>query len=123
MPFGGFRAALRRNSTSGLRFFIGPLIIGINVTEQVMSEPGSMLPGGIVLIDEPTFIGVTTFASNGDVLMTINTRPGGNCAQVIVGLTANQALQLIERLQAHSDACARAVVNGKGGNRFTEPKP
>lgn len=87
------------------------------------STPGSILPGGIVLIDEPAHVNVTTFAERGDVLVTFNTRPGGNCGQVIIGLTANQALQLIERLQAHSDACGRAVVEGRGGARFPDKAP
>lgn len=87
---------------------------------EKMSEPGSILPGGIVLIDEPANIGVSTFASNGDVLLTISTRPGGNCGQVIIGLTANQTLQLIERLQTYSDIYGRAVADGKGGAGFAE---
>jgi hypothetical protein len=87
------------------------------------SVPGAILPGGIVLIDEPAHANVTTFADRGDVLLTFNTRPGGNCGQVIIGLTANQALQLIERLQAHADACARAVVEGRGGARFPDRAP
>jgi hypothetical protein len=84
------------------------------------STPGSILPGGIVLIDEPEHVNVTTFANNGEVLMTFNARPGGDCGQVIIGLTPSQTMQLIERLQAHSDACARAIVGGKGGARFPE---
>jgi hypothetical protein len=87
------------------------------------SVPGAILPGGIVLIDEPAHANVTTFADRGDVLLSFNTRPGGNCGQVIIGLTANQALQLIERLQAHADACARAVVEGRGGARFPDRAP
>jgi len=86
-------------------------------------HPGMMFPFGLVMIDEPAGIGVTTFAGNGDVLMTINCRDGGNCSQVIVGLSANQALQLIERLQTYSDIYGRAVADGKGGARFTEKKP
>lgn len=84
------------------------------------STPGSILPGGIVLIDEPAHVNVTTFANQGDVLLTFNTRPGGNCGQVIIGLSANQTLQLIERLQAHADACGRAMVEGRGGARFPD---
>jgi hypothetical protein len=89
----------------------------------VTSTPGSILPGGIVLIDEPAHVNVTTFAARGEVLLTFNTRPGGNCGQVIIGLTPNQAMQLVERLQKHADACARAVVEGKGGARFPEKGP
>jgi hypothetical protein len=87
------------------------------------STPGTILPGGIVLIDEPAHCNVTTFAANGEVLLTFNCRSGGNCGQVIIGLSANQALQLIERLQAHADACGRAVVDGKGGTRFPPTAP
>jgi hypothetical protein len=84
--------------------------------------PGLILPGGIILIDEPAHVGVTTFAGNGEVLLTFHTRPGGNCGQVIIGLSAQQALQLIERLQTHSEVCRRAVADGKGGAPF-ESKP
>lgn len=83
-----------------------------------MSTPGQILPGGIVLIDEPAHVGVTTFADNGEVLLTFNCRAGGNCGQVIIGLSPNQHIQLIERFQAHADACLRAIANGKGGARF-----
>jgi len=85
-----------------------------------MTTPGTILPGGIVLIDEPAHVNVTTFVANGEVLLTFNCRTGGDCGQVIIGLTPNQSLQLIERLQAHSDACGRAIVNGKGGARFPD---
>lgn len=84
------------------------------------ATPGTILPGGIVLIDEPAHVNVTTFAQRGDVLLTFNTRPGGNCGQVFIGLSAHQALQLIERLRAHADACERAVVEGRGGARFPD---
>ena len=87
------------------------------------STPGAILPGGIVLIDEPAHVNVTTWADRGDVLLTFNTRPGGNCGQVIIGLSANQALQLIERLQTHADACGRAMAEGRGGARFPEQAP
>ena len=85
-----------------------------------MTTPGTILPMGIVLIDEPAHVNVTTFAANGEMLLTFNCRDGGNCGQVIIGLTPNQALQLIERLQMHSDACGRAIVNGKGGAAFPD---
>ena len=88
-----------------------------------MSTPGDILPGGIVLIDEPAHAHVTTFASNGEVLLAFNCRDGGTVGQVIIGLTAHQAMQLIERLQAHADACARAVLNGKGGAKFPDKAP
>lgn len=87
------------------------------------STPGSILPGGIVLIDEPAHCNVTTFATNGEVLLTFNTRPGGNCGQVIIGLTANQTLELIRRLQQHADACGRAMVEGRGGASFQDKAP
>lgn len=80
--------------------------------------PGSILPGGIVLIDEPASVGVTTFAANGEVLLTFNNRPGGECGQVIIGLSPYQAMQLIERLQSHADICGRAIADGKGGAQF-----
>jgi hypothetical protein len=84
------------------------------------STPGSILPGGIVLIDEPEHVNVTTFGSAGKVLLTFNARPGGNCGQVMIGLSASQALTLIERLRAHADACERAVAEGRGGARFPD---
>jgi hypothetical protein len=87
------------------------------------ATPGTMLPGGIVLIDEPAHVNVTTFADTGDVLVTFNTRDGGNVGQVMIGLSANQAMQLIERLQAHGDACGRAVAEGRGGAKFPNRAP
>jgi hypothetical protein len=81
---------------------------------------GEILLGGIVLIDEPAHVNVTTFADNGEVLLTFNCQPGGNCGQVIIGLTPNQAVQLVERLQIHSDACTRAIAEGKGGVKFPD---
>jgi hypothetical protein len=84
--------------------------------------PGRILPSGTVVIDEPASIGVTTFADNGEVLLTFHTRPGGNCEQVIIGLSARQALQLIEQLLIHSDACVCAIADGRGGAPF-ESKP
>ena len=84
------------------------------------ATPGSILPGGIVLIDEPASVGVTTFAANGEVLLTFNSRPGAECGQVIIGLSPHQAMQLIQRLHAHDDIYARAVAEGKGGARFND---
>lgn len=84
------------------------------------ATPCSILPGGIILIDEPAFAGVTTFAENGEVLLTLNLRPGGDCNQIIMGLTPHQAIQLIERLQAHDDIYLRAIANGKGGAKFPD---
>ena len=83
-----------------------------------MATPGSILPGGIVLMDEPDSAGLTTFAANGEVLLTFFARPGGDCGQVIIGLTPNQAVQLIQMLHTHDDVYARAIANGKGGARF-----
>jgi len=89
-----------------------------------MSTPGAILPGGIVLIDEPAHVNVSTFNNEGgEVLLTFNCRDGGSCGQVIIGLSAQQALQLIERLQAHADICARSVAIGKGGAKFPERAP
>lgn len=85
-----------------------------------MSTPGDIMPGGIVLIDEPASVGVATFAANGEVLLTFNCRGGGTCAQVIIGLSAHQNLQLIERLQKHADICGKAVADGKGGTRWPD---
>lgn len=88
-----------------------------------VGNPGAVLPGGIVLIDEPAHCNVTTFADRGEVLLTFNARSGGDVGQVIIGLTGNQALQLIGRLQEHADACGRAVVEGRGGARFPDKAP
>ena len=85
-----------------------------------MSTPGSILPGGIVLIDEPAHVNVTTFADNGEVLLMFNLRPGAELGQIIIGLSPHQAMQLVERLQAHHDACLRAVALGKGGAKFPD---
>lgn len=86
------------------------------------ASPGMILPGGIVLMDEPASVGITTFAANGEVLLTFNARPGAECGQVILGLTPHMALQLIERLHKYDDVYARAVAAGKGGARFPEEK-
>jgi hypothetical protein len=84
------------------------------------ATPGSILPGGIVLMDEPASIGLTTFSNNGEVLLTFNARPGGNCGQIILGLTPNMALQLRQALDKYGDVCARWIAEGKGGASFTE---
>ena len=76
-----------------------------------------------MLIDEPAHANVTTFAGAGDVLLSFNTRPGGDCGQVIIGLTANQALQLIERLGTHAEVCRLAVAAGRGGASFPDEAP
>jgi hypothetical protein len=76
--------------------------------------PGIFM-GGIVLIDEPVGIGVTTFSGSGEMLMTITAHGGGDVGQVIVGLTANQAVQLIQRLQKYEDVYTRAIAQGRGG--------
>jgi hypothetical protein len=88
-----------------------------------MPTPGSILPGGIVLIDEPEGVSVNTFEANGEVLLAFNCRTGGDCGQVIIGLTPHQAVQLIERLQMHNDICTRAIAEGKGGARFPDARP
>ena len=85
-----------------------------------MSTPGTILPMGIVLIDEPAAMALSTFANNGEVLLAFNCRPGGNCGQVIIGLTPNQAVQLAEALHKYDDICLRAIADGKGGARFAE---
>jgi hypothetical protein len=78
------------------------------------SNPGLWLPFGLVMADEPTNVGITTFAENGEVLMTFNMREGGNVSQVIIGLTPNQAMELIRRLHTYDDVYARAIAEGKG---------
>ena len=100
-----------------------PLSDWLELATMDDKNPGMVLPFGLVLIDEPAHIGVTTFAANGEVLLTVNCRGGGNCSQVMIGLTPNQAMQLVERLQAHGDACARAVAEGNGGAAFPEKAP
>jgi len=77
----------------------------------------SLLPPGILLIDEPKSVGVGTFG-NGEVLMNLVCREGGDVSQVILGLTPHMAMQLIELLQTHSDVYTRAIAEGKGGARF-----
>ena len=87
-------------------------------------NPGVLLPGGIVLVDEPAHCNVTTFADRGEALLVFNARAGAeNIGQVIIGLTGNQVLQLIQRLQQHADACGRAVAEGRGGARFPDQAP
>jgi hypothetical protein len=81
-----------------------------------------ILPGGIVLIDEPAGCAMNTFAGTGELLLSFNCRPGGNCGQVIIGLTAWQATQLIERLQKYEDVYKKVIVAGKGGAKFEEGK-
>ena len=84
--------------------------------------PGSILPGGIVLMDEPASIALNTFGDSGEVLLAFNARPGGDCGQVILGLTPNMALQLRAALDKHGDVCARYVAEGKGGAKFSDLK-
>jgi hypothetical protein len=91
--------------------------------EDHTSTPGTIFPFGLVMIDEPANVGVSTFANNGEVLLTVNCRNGGDCGQVIIGLSAHQTLQLIERLQVHADICGRAIVDGKGGAQFPIASP
>ena len=57
-----------------------------------MSTPGAILQTGVVLIDEPAAFALATFAESGEVLLSFNCRPGGDCGQVIIGLTPNQAV-------------------------------
>lgn len=84
------------------------------------SNASTVLPGGIILVDEPESVGVATLAGSGEVLMTMNLRPGGEVNQIIVGLTPNMLMQLLMKLQTHSDVCARAIAEGKGGALFKE---
>ena len=66
------------------------------------------------LIDEPAGIGITTFAANGEVSMTITAAR----RQFSSRRFEQTRLQLIQRPQVHSDACEHAVAEGKGGARF-----
>jgi hypothetical protein len=50
-------------------------------------------------------------------------RPGSEIGQLIIGLSAHQALQLIERLQENAEHCRAAVAGGKGGNKFPDQAP
>jgi len=90
---------------------------------ETPGTPGSLLPGGIVVIDEPESAGFTVFADNGTAVLTFNTRPGADIGQVIIGLTANQVMQLSEWLNAHSDVFGRAIAEGRGGARFPKGNP
>lgn len=83
------------------------------------SSPGTLLPGGILFADEPQSAGVTVFVGGG-ALLTVNLRPGGNVSQVILGLSANQALQVAERLTHHADELRKTISEGKGGARFPD---
>jgi hypothetical protein len=85
-----------------------------------IGTPGSILPGGIVVIDEPEHVNVTAFADTGDVLVTFNTRPGGDCGQVIIGLSANQVVELVRRLRHNIEHSERAEAEGRGGTRFPD---
>lgn len=87
------------------------------------ATPGSILPGGIVLIDEPAHCHVTTFASNGEVMLVFNTRRGGDCGQVFIGLSARQAQQVIERLSHDREHIDKAVAEGRGGAEFPNKAP
>jgi hypothetical protein len=80
----------------------------------MIAGPGIFM-GGIVLIDEPVGIGITTFSGSGEMLMTITAHGGGDVGQVIVGMTANQVVQLIQRLQKYEDVYNRAIAEGRGG--------
>ena len=81
-------------------------------------DASTMLPGGILLMDEPESVALATFAANGEVIMTINARPGGHCGQIILGLTPRMAMQLLDMLHKYDDVYAQAVAAGKGGAKF-----
>lgn len=67
---------------------------------------------GILLADEPA-IGVTTFAENGEVLLTLTLT--GELSQAIIGLTPVQAIELHEKLGANLHHCRAAVGAGMTG--------
>ena len=90
---------------------------------EYVSHPGKILGGFLLTADEPEHVNVTTFANTGEVLLTFNLRPGADLGQIMLGLSPHQVLQLIERLQAHADASARAVAAGRGGRKFHNPEP
>lgn len=81
---------------------------------------GSVLMGQILVAEEPDHAGVTVFSDDGTLLLTVNLRKGADISQIMLGLSANQALQLIERLSTHADECRRAVAEGRGGARFAD---
>jgi len=81
----------------------------------VISTPSKVLPGGILLADEPASIGANVFAGNGEVLIHFNFRPGGDLGQAIIGLRPDQALALLDGLGKHADFCRAAVAKGSKG--------
>lgn len=84
------------------------------------STPGTYLPVGIVVADEPAQANVAVFVDAGNMLLTLDLQPGGNVSQIMIGLTAHQVLQLIERFSTHADVFGRAIVEGRGGMRFPD---
>jgi hypothetical protein len=96
------------------------LAYGLEKMTDRTATPGTLLLGEILIADEPAHIGVTTFRGDGTVLLTVNFRAGADVSQLMLGLSAQQALQLIERLSAHSDEYRRAVAEGHGGVRFPD---
>lgn len=74
---------------------------------------------GIAMIDEPAHVNVTTFG-DGTLMLVFNTRDGGDLGQIMIGLSPNQAVELIRRLQVHNDLCTKAIAEGKGGACFPD---
>lgn len=81
-------------------------------------RPSAILPGGIVVMDEPAHCNVTVFADRGEVLLVFNGRDDGVIGQIFVGLTGNQTLQLIDRLTTHYEFCTKAAREGRGGSSW-----
>lgn len=90
-----------------------------------MTEPDHpcLVIHGIALIDEPAHVNVTTFGHDGTVMLTFNTRDGGDLGQIMIGLSPNQTVELIRRLHAFDDLCLRAIASGKGGASFPDKGP
>ena len=52
--------------------------------------------------------------------MVFTCRDGGTCSQMIIGLSANQTVQLFDWMGAHVDTCRSAIAEGNGGVQFSE---
>jgi len=84
------------------------------------STPGIILPGGIVLVDEPATLHLSVFHDYARISMVFTCRDGGTCSQMIIGLSANQTVQLFDWMGAHVDTCRSAIAEGNGGVQFSE---
>jgi hypothetical protein len=88
------------------------------MSDEPPGTPGANTGLGIVLMDEPAGVGVTTFADNGEVLLTFNARTGADFSQIIIGLSPRMVVELTLRLSKSLDHCAAAIRAGKGGRNF-----